>query len=107
MHLGLRHANVFGHLLVLSPSVWWDDRVILTTVSNLTEPAHQPIFLYVGTGEAGSTVRNTVALKEALVNAGWPDNSIVYVETPDAGHNERAWAAQAENFLRFVFKQNE
>ena len=35
MHLGLRYPTAFGKLAVLSPSVWWDDRVILREVEAL------------------------------------------------------------------------
>ena len=32
LHLGFTHPEVFSRLAVLSPSVWWDRRAILTTV---------------------------------------------------------------------------
>ena len=32
LHIGLSRPDVFGALVVMSPSVWWDRRVILTTV---------------------------------------------------------------------------
>src|SRR6185436_13118305 len=35
LHLGLRYPTTFGKLAVLSPSVWWDDRVILREVAAL------------------------------------------------------------------------
>ncbi len=104
MHLGMRHPDVFGNLLVLSPSVWWDDRVLLKNVAALEAPHDQFIFLYVGTGETESTVKNAVMLRDALLQQGRPEHSVVYIESAGAGHNERAWSAQADNILRFLFK---
>jgi predicted alpha/beta superfamily hydrolase len=106
LHLGLLYPDVFGQLLVLSPSVWWDDRVILKTVQNLSKPTHQDIRLYVGTGESEGTVKNVRELEHVLKAKGWANNRLEYVEVPDAGHNERAWSAQAAAMLRFIFNDD-
>src|SRR5438309_7055778 len=35
MHLGLKYPTAFNHLAVLSPSVWWDNRMIVGEVHGL------------------------------------------------------------------------
>jgi predicted alpha/beta superfamily hydrolase len=84
--------------------VWWDNREILQTVQALEEATGQRILLYVGTGESKSTVENVRILKEALIDKGWPERQIEYIEAPNAGHNERAWAEQAKSMLLFLYQ---
>jgi len=104
LYLGLQHPNVFGKLAVLSPSVWWDNRVILKVV-RMTDP-RPPLFIWldIGTQEGGKTVRDARALRDELVKAGWRIGSdLIYAEIPEAGHNEAAWAARVGPFLQFLF----
>ena len=71
LYLGLQRPDVFGKLAVLSPSVWWDDRVILKII-RMTEPRPRlSIWLDIGTGEGGRTVRDARALRDELERAGW------------------------------------
>lgn len=104
LYLGVQHPNVYGKLAVLSPSVWWDNRVILKLV-RLTDPKPRlSIWLDIGTGEGGKTVRDARALRDELVRAGWVLGSdLVYAEIPEAGHNEAAWAGRVGPFLHFLF----
>jgi predicted alpha/beta superfamily hydrolase len=104
LYLGLQHPDVFGKLAVLSPSVWWHNRVILKIV-RMTDPKPRlSIWLDIGTGEGGKTVRDARALRDELVKAGWVLGSdLLYAEIPEAGHNEAAWAARVGPFLQFLF----
>lgn len=104
LHIGLEHPQVFGALAVLSPSLWWDRRVVLSRVEAL--PARLPwrIWLDVGTAEGRDTVRNARALKGILVEKGWRTGSgLHYLEADDAPHCESAWAARVAPLLQFLF----
>jgi len=104
LFLGLQHPNVFGKLAVLSPSVWWDNRVILKVVRMTNPKPRLSIWLDIGTREGDKTVRDARALHDELVKAGWLIGSdLVYAEIPEAGHNEAAWAARVGPFLQFLF----
>lgn len=104
LYLGLHHPDVFGKLAVLSPAVWWDNRVILKLV-RMTDPKPRlTIWLDIGTGEGGRTVRDARALRDELVRAGWaPGADLQYCEIPEAGHNEAAWASRVRPFLKYLF----
>jgi predicted alpha/beta superfamily hydrolase len=104
LYLGLQHPDVYGKLAVLSPSIWWDNRVILNLV-RMTEPKPRlRIWLDIGTGEGGKHVRDARALRNELVRAGWVLGSdLVFAEIPEARHNEAAWAARVGPFLQFLF----
>jgi enterochelin esterase-like enzyme len=107
LYLGLQHPGIYGKLAVLSPSIWWDNRVILNLV-RMTEPKPPlRIWLDIGTGEGGKHVRDARELRDELVKAGWVLGSdLVYAEIPEAGHNEAAWAARVGPFLQFLFPAN-
>jgi predicted alpha/beta superfamily hydrolase len=104
LYLGLLHPDVYGKLAVLSPSVWWDDGVILKLV-RMTDPKPRlRIWLDIGTGEGGKTVRDARALRDELVKAGWALGAdLMYAEIPDAGHNEAAWAERVGPFLQYLY----
>jgi predicted alpha/beta superfamily hydrolase len=104
LYLGLLYPQTFGRLAVLSPSVWWDGRVILRIV-RMTQPKPPlKIWLDIGTGEGKKTVLDARALRNELVRAGWIiGGDLQYFEIPDAGHNEAAWASRVGPFLKYLF----
>jgi predicted alpha/beta superfamily hydrolase len=104
MHLGLRYPNVFGKLAVLSPSVWWDDRVILRDVEAIPEKRGQRIWLDAGAREGERVIADSRRLRDALVAKGWTlGEDLAYFEAPDGEHNERSWAARVGPVLEFLF----
>lgn len=103
LHLGLRHPDQFGRLGILSPSAWWDDRVILETVDAF-EGRRPRIWLDVGTAEGDEAVRTVRELGERLIAKGWtPGADLFYREVEGAGHTESAWAERLGDVLRFLF----
>ena len=109
MYLGLRYPNVFSRIAVVSPSVWWANNQILQyTEAQPKRPLR--IWLDIGTKEgrdapdAQRTVDGARLLKEALMKKGWQSGTdLKYMEAENAEHNERAWAARAEQILEFLF----
>jgi predicted alpha/beta superfamily hydrolase len=104
LYLGMMHPDTFGKLAVLSPSVWWDNRVILKLVRMVDPKPRLQIWLDIGTGEGGKHVLNARALRDELLKAGWAlDADLVYAEIPEAGHSESAWAGRVGPFLEYLF----
>jgi predicted alpha/beta superfamily hydrolase len=104
LYLGMLHPDTFGKLAVLSPSVWWDNGVILNLVRMVDPKPRLRIWLDIGTGEGGKHVLNARALRDELVKAGWvPGADLIYAEIPEAGHSEAAWAERVGPFLEFLF----
>ncbi len=110
LYLGLKHPNVFGRLAVMSPSVWWDQRVVLRTLEAFQHHRRPRIWLDVGTDEGAGpvgSIRDVRLLKAMLVGKGWRDGrSLHYLEAAGADHSERAWAARAPQMLEFLFPRN-
>ena len=78
MWMGLVHPEIFGALIVMSPSVWWDGRVILRMVRRDHESlAATRIWVDVGANE-GRKVVNDVRQLAAMLPAA------MYTEDPTA-----------------------
>jgi predicted alpha/beta superfamily hydrolase len=104
MYLGLRYPRVFGKLAVVSPSVWWDGRRILSDVAALASGTHARIWLDMGTGEGANATADARMLRDALVSKGWgPGRDLRYFEAVGAKHTEAAWAQRVDPILRFLF----
>ncbi|MBV8810987.1 MAG: alpha/beta hydrolase [Acidobacteriaceae bacterium] len=107
LYLGLQYPDVFGKLIVMSPSVWWANRAILKEVRKLPHKVGAKIWLDIGTCEGQNPqvcVQNTVALRDALIEKGWqPGQDLAFVEDDGAGHDEKAWGYRMRDALRFLF----
>jgi predicted alpha/beta superfamily hydrolase len=104
LYLGLRYPHVFGRLAVLSPSVWWDNRVIVRDVRGLGAKTHARIWLDMGTEEGGNATADARLLRDALVEKGWRlGHDLKYYEAEGGRHDEHAWAARVDPLLRFLF----
>ena len=107
MHLGLRYPTAFSRLAVLSPSVWWDDCVIVREVAALSHKPPMRIWLDAGTAEGVDTLVNVRALRDALVAKGWTmGDDLAYLEAQGGEHNEQSWAARVEGVLKYLFPPN-
>lgn len=104
LHLGLAHPSVLSKVAALSPSVWWDRRVILRTVREAQPKPALRIWLDMGTAEGRRGLADARALRTTLVRVGWREgNDLHYSEHEGATHSEGAWAARVEPMLLYLF----
>ena len=104
LYLGFSYPEVFSKLAVLSPSIWWNERSILRTVSAIRTRPNLRIWLDMGTAEGLRHLRDTDLLHRRLLQNGWRDGvDITHVRVPGGQHNEDAWAARFDRVLRFLF----
>jgi predicted alpha/beta superfamily hydrolase len=104
LYLGMRYPDVFGKLAVLSPSVWWRDRVILRFIEQLRGKTGQRIWLDIGTNEGRRALPDVRALKRLLIKKGWrPGKDLEYREIEGAKHTECEWAKRVGPMLKFLF----
>lgn len=104
MYLALKNPETFGKAVVMSPSVWWDDQVIVREVKKLSAKPALKIWLDVGTEEGGQRIAETKALRDALIKKGWQiDADLKYFEAKGAEHNDKAFARRAPEMLKFLF----
>ncbi len=104
LHVGLTRPDVFGKLGVLSPSVWWDDRVMIKRVEALPKKLGSRIWMDMGTLEGPGAVTDARRLRDALTAKGWKEGvDLVYYEDGFAVHNEGAWASRIGMILLYLF----
>jgi predicted alpha/beta superfamily hydrolase len=107
LYLGMRYPDVFGKLAVLSPSVWWRDRVILRFVEQLRGKTGQCIWLDIGTGEGRRALTDARSLKRLLLKKGWRQGKdLEYREIEGGKHSEYAWADRVGPMLKFLFPRH-
>jgi enterochelin esterase-like enzyme len=106
LYLGLKYAEVFGRLAVLSPSVWWNHKSILG-VLNETAPLLKDrprMWLDVGDHEGRMTLKDVQLLAQRLRANGWVDDESLRFEKVRGGtHDEASWALRVGPMLRFLF----
>src|ERR1700730_15791589 len=102
LSLGLWFPDVFSRLMVMSPSVWWDNEVIVKTVEKPDRKLPLRIWLDTGTYEPGwERARN---LCGALIEKGWHlFDDLEYHEIEGGDHSEASWSARVDPALRFLF----
>ena len=107
LQTALLYPRVFGNVAAISPSVWWDNRVILRFVNDFAGSSRPRIWLDIGTGEGDNPhqiVEDTRMLRHTLVDKGWePGSSLAYYEIPGATHSEGSWAARFGFLLTWMF----
>lgn len=104
MHLALKYPTAFNRLAVLSPSVWWDDKVIIHEVQKLPAKLPLKIWLDAGTAEGPDVMADVRAMRDALLSKGWvADHDLRYVEAEGAEHNEASWGARVGEVLKFLY----
>lgn len=104
-YLGLRHPETFGRLGIVSPSVWWDDRVLLKLVDAMPKKTGQRVWIDIGTGEGNDTVANARGLADVYARKGWkPGKDLALVVEAGREHNEAAWAGRFGEMMMFLWR---
>jgi predicted alpha/beta superfamily hydrolase len=104
LYLGLRQPDIFGKIAALSPSVWWNERVILRFAAAAPVQPLPRVWLDIGTREGPRIVDDVERFRDILVGKGWhPDGNLHYERVEGAEHNEAAWAQRVGPFLKFLF----
>lgn len=100
--IGILYPQAFTRVIVMSPSIWWDDFSIYRLVDSIDDKPPLKIWLDTGTNEPGW--EQTRELRDRLVEKGWKVfGDLQYLEVEGADHSEGAWAARVDPALRFLF----
>ena len=104
LHLGLTNSSKLGKIGVVSPSLDWDDDVMIRSIDALTTKLPVKIWLDAGTQEWSKMVSYMEKAADALESKGWKKGKdlMVYVDGW-AVHNEAAWARRLPVILLYLF----
>lgn len=101
LYFALWYPRVFGNVAALSPSLWWDNRVVLRDFARLPRKPDVRLWLDMGTAEPGWEV--VQLFRDTLIGRGWTlGTDLEYREVAGADHSERAWAARIGDVLQFL-----
>lgn len=104
LYLGLKHADLFSRLAVLSPSVWWNHKSIIGYVDEARLDRRPRIWLDVGKAEGRRTLTDADQLEQRLRVDGWrPEMDLHYERVTGGTHDEASWAERVRPMLRFLF----
>ena len=108
LFLGLERPDVFGKIAALSPSIWWDQRSIISRFMKAVPRPKLRVWLDMGTAEGSRHVRDAGMLYRQMIRQGWREGvDIQYFVAEGAEHNESAWASRFDRVLRFLFPSPE
>ncbi len=104
LYIGLKNPRAFGRLAALSPSVWWNQRIILKFAEAAPVKPRPRIWLDIGTKEGPRIVPDVEKFRDVLLKKGWRlGEDLHYQRVEGAEHNEAAWALRVAPFLQFLF----
>ncbi len=104
LYIGLKHPQTFGKIAALSPSVWWNQRVILRLAAAANPHPRPRIWLDIGTREGLKIVPDVEQFRDLLLKKGWRENQDLHYERVEgAEHNEAAWSQRVGPFLQFLY----
>lgn len=106
LQIAAMFPDVFGRILVFSPSVWWNRRAVLRTIRRpgpigglfsrsrgLRDDAD--VWLSIGLQEGDSAIADARRLRDVILTMRRGNQSrLRYVEYSDGTHSERSWAEQ-------------
>jgi predicted alpha/beta superfamily hydrolase len=108
LYVAASAPEVFGRVLLESPSLWVANRRILREVRKI-QKWPQRVFLAVGTREVGNeakdreTVQSVIELAGILRKAGLDEKRLLVDIADGATHSEGAWASRFPAALEFLF----
>jgi predicted alpha/beta superfamily hydrolase len=102
LHLALTRPEIFGAAAVMSPSVWWNDRTVLSTVDAFSSDVRPRLWLDIGGREGIEALRDARNLRGRLAAKGWNEDTFEYYEDRRADHSERAWAKRVRQVLEYL-----
>ena len=104
IYAALMFPNVFGRLMIFSPSLWISQRIYFDAI-HFFEPFETRIYLYAGGKEGANMIPNVNKLEETLHNQGF-GYSRVKIKTsidPKGQHNEKRWSKEFPEALKWLY----
>jgi enterochelin esterase-like enzyme len=104
----LEHPGVFAGALAMSPSIWWDGRVILRRIVRRPGALDgMRLWVDIGLDEGAKAVGDARRLAKLLAQLNTrparPTFELSYIEEPGANHSERSWAGRFGRALTYLF----
>jgi predicted alpha/beta superfamily hydrolase len=101
---GLMYPEVFGKLMIFSPSLWVVPKINLSFL-DMDEPKDTRIYLYAGGDESATMIDHVKKFKKRLLNKeGFLDKMNVHLSINMEGkHNELYWSDEFPKAIEWLF----
>lgn len=106
----IERPDLFGRVLLASPSLWWDNEVVQRSTLKsqlLSHPSR--VFLSVGGGETEEMITSKRNFESALLALELPNLDLESVEYPEARHNDTVFPSFMEGVpfvMEGIVRQN-
>ncbi|MGC4121793.1 MAG: alpha/beta hydrolase-fold protein [Myxococcales bacterium] len=104
LYAWLRHPDVFGRAIAMSPSLWYSPQALFDTIASFQPaPADSRVWMDIGKRESSKWARQLLAsVGSALVARGLPEDRLAQVVDPNGRHHESSWSKRLPDALDFV-----
>ena len=104
IYAGLMHPEVFGRLLVFSPSLWISPKIYFDAI-RFQAPVPMKAYVYGGEQESSYMVPNIERFNEALARQGYGGNPIeIHLSVDPTGtHQEAHWSREFPKAVEWLF----
>jgi enterochelin esterase-like enzyme len=99
--MAILFPGLFGRLIVMSPSLWWDRRVVLRHLRRHEIDPLPRIWLDAGRKEGTAVTRDARELHKLLRRQS--RTAVRYVEDPRGDHSESSWGRRLPDALVWLY----
>lgn len=103
IYSAIETPNVFGKIAALSPSLWWDNKIILKLLKE-SQLSLDKVWLDCGSTE-GEIVESVNSAEDIFLEQ-LNQNQLKVIIQEGAEHSEKFWAARLPYVLYFLFPKN-
>lgn len=106
IYAGLMFPELFGRLMIFSPSLWAMRNVAFDTIE-FFQPIPTKIYAYAGGLEGSGMIPNVKRFQQAIQNQGFDGSHIGFKLSvdPKGFHNERRWGDEFPKAIEWLFFQ--
>lgn len=104
LYAHLRHPDVFGGVMAMSPSIFLGGGGIFTTLAATSKPWFSRVYLDAGGMEAGGRLATMAArLHGQFQHQGWHAHELHHRVVKSGQHTETAWRRRVPRALRYLY----
>jgi leucyl aminopeptidase len=104
LYAGMRYQEVFGKLMIFSPSLWISPKVFYDT-SRFVATRQTDMYVYAGEKESRNHISNVNRLRNSLFRSGVDQSLLRYHTTinPEGSHNEGFWREEFPEAVKWLY----
>jgi predicted alpha/beta superfamily hydrolase len=104
IYAGLIHPEVFGRLMIFSPSLWAVQNAPFAAI-RFFKPIATKIYAYAGGKEGANVIPNVKNFQKVIQSQGFDDTKIGFklALDPQGLHNERRWGEEFPKAVEWLF----